>query len=176
MVRAQPLTKKVKSGDRNSNDRKLTCEICKRMFLRPSALKVHMRIHSGEKPFQCTYCPRAFSQSGNLTVHLRMHTGERPFKCTICQKGFSQSNSLQAHVRTHTGERPFQCKECYKRFADRYVIIVISYLVNNGLYSYPRYRGGNILQSILGGIGKMKRKVLTSMQCRRLLRERKLAL
>ncbi|XP_078345434.1 uncharacterized protein LOC144630951 [Oculina patagonica] len=107
----------------NENKKKLTCEICKKMFLRPSALKVHMRIHNGEKPFKCTQCPQAFSQSGNLTVHLRMHTGEKPFVCGICLKRFSQSNSLRVHLRRHTGEKPYQCRECNKCFADRSTLV-----------------------------------------------------
>ena len=102
-------------------ERKLSCGICYKVFMRPSALRVHMRIHNGEKPFQCVHCPRSFSQSGNLTVHMRIHTGEKPFTCTICRKGFSQSNSLKVHIRTHTGEKPFKCRSCRKRFTDRLV-------------------------------------------------------
>lgn len=124
-----PSTKKGKGQSEQNKEKKLTCGICKKTFLRPSAIRVHMRIHNGEKPFKCIYCPRSFSQSGNLTVHLRMHTGERPFTCPICCKGFSQSNSLKVHIRTHTGEKPFQCKSCMKRFADRSVLGLLHLIV-----------------------------------------------
>lgn len=119
MVTPVPLSR-TNNKTKENTCRKLACEICNKMFLRPSALKVHMRIHSGDRPFKCTHCPRTFTQSGNLTVHLRKHSGERPFTCTICLKRFSQSNSLRVHIRRHTGEKPYQCMECKKRFADRY--------------------------------------------------------
>ena len=119
MVTPVPLSR-TNNKTKENTCRKLACEICNKMFLRPSALKVHMRIHSGDRPFKCTHCPRTFTQSGNLTVHLRKHSGERPFTCTICLKRFSQSNSLRVHIRRHTGEKPYQCMECKNRFADRY--------------------------------------------------------
>lgn len=119
MVPTLPFTRATNKPEKDKC-KKFACEICKKMFLRPSALKVHMRIHNGVKPFQCTQCPRTFTQSGNLTVHLRKHSGERPFACTICLKRFSQSNSLRVHIRRHTGEKPYQCRECKKRFADRF--------------------------------------------------------
>lgn len=102
-----PLATMVRIGenDKKKQKKKFKCEICQKTFMRPSALKVHVRIHNGEKPFQCTYCPRSFSQSGNLTVHLRMHTGEKPFTCPVCFKAFSQSNTLKVHIRSHMHSR-----------------------------------------------------------------------
>lgn len=120
MVPTVPLSQ-TNNKAKQDTCKKLACEICNKMFLRPSALKVHMRIHSGDRPFKCTHCPRTFTQSGNLTVHLRKHSGERPFACAICLKRFSQSNSLRVHIRRHTGEKPYQCMKCKKSFADRCV-------------------------------------------------------
>ena len=118
LVPTVPLARTAKKAEQDTC-KKLACEICRKTFLRPSALKVHMRIHSGDRPFKCPHCPRTFTQSGNLTVHLRKHSGEKPFACTICLKRFAQTNSLRVHIRRHTGEKPYQCGECQKRFADR---------------------------------------------------------
>lgn len=97
---------------------KNVCPICGKSYARPSTLKTHMRIHSGERPFQCNVCNKSFSQAANLTAHLRVHSGEKPFSCTICHKTFSQSSSVTTHMRTHSGDRPYKCPICRKGFSD----------------------------------------------------------
>ena len=95
------------------------CEVCHKMFKRPSVLAIHMLTHTKEKPFKCDVCEKRFSQKNNLKVHLRIHTGEMPFQCEICGKGFSLKCNYEEHTRTHTNERPFHCELCDKSYQSK---------------------------------------------------------
>ena len=91
-----------KSGVKRQRKKKIMCTVCNKYFHSPSHLKVHMRIHSNERPFECPTCHMTFTASGNLKVHQRVHTGERPFPCDQCHMTFKLQHHLKDHMKSHT--------------------------------------------------------------------------
>ena len=86
------------------------CKICHRVLSCKSALQMHYRTHTGERPFKCKLCKRTFTTKGNLKTHMSVHRTKPPMRnfpqCPVCHKRYSNPAILQQHVRTHTGEKP----------------------------------------------------------------------
>ena len=55
------------------------------------------------KCHQCTQCSKSFDKKSILKIHARVHTGEKPYSCSQCSKSFTQVSGLQKHFRIHFG-------------------------------------------------------------------------
>ncbi|XP_045112445.1 homeotic protein spalt-major-like isoform X3 [Portunus trituberculatus] len=96
----------------NNIENKLTdpnqCVICHRVLSCKSALQMHYRTHTGERPFKCKICGRAFTTKGNLKTHMGVHRAKPPMRmlhqCPVCHKKYTNALVLQQHIRQHTGE------------------------------------------------------------------------
>ena len=83
------------------------CVVCKRILSCQSALKMHYRTHTGERPFRCRICARAFSTKGNLKTHMNVHritddnTISKTTRCSICQKQLNSIEQLRLHLKDH---------------------------------------------------------------------------
>ncbi|CAF1410320.1 unnamed protein product [Adineta steineri] len=83
------------------------CVVCKRILSCQSALKMHYRTHTGERPFRCRICSRAFSTKGNLKTHMNVHrltddnNSIKSNRCSICQKQLNNIEQLRSHLKDH---------------------------------------------------------------------------
>ncbi|UJR36167.1 hypothetical protein I4U23_028901 [Adineta vaga] len=83
------------------------CVVCKRILSCQSALKMHYRTHTGERPFRCRICARAFSTKGNLKTHMNVHRLAedngliKSNRCSICQKQLNNIEQLRLHLKDH---------------------------------------------------------------------------
>lgn len=62
------------SNNPDDINNKHRCRYCGKIFGSFSALQIHLRSHTGERPFKCDFCPSSFTTKGNLKVHYQRHT------------------------------------------------------------------------------------------------------
>ena len=81
------------------------CEVCGKDFAQGSALTMHRRTHTKERPLRCDFpgCHKTFSESSNLSKHKKTHNAVGQHRCPhpSCDKSFHRLDQLKRHYKTH---------------------------------------------------------------------------
>ena len=80
-------------------DKSHKCNQCDYASVYGSALRKHLKLHSGEKS-KCSHCDLAFTHTGHLKTHLITHSLEKPNKCNRCYYSSSYARALKTHLKT----------------------------------------------------------------------------
>ncbi|KAF8627282.1 hypothetical protein AX17_006327 [Amanita inopinata Kibby_2008] len=82
--------------DSQSREKKHACTMCHKRFDRPSTLRKHLLVHTGEKAFVCNTCGRRFGVASNLNRHVRKCI-LKPVHTTSASSNDSTSGSPPGH-------------------------------------------------------------------------------
>lgn len=75
-----------------------TPDMEKRFFPPPFSA---LQFPTGRPNTTCRICMKTFACYSALEIHYRSHTKERPFKCDVCDRGFSTKGNMKQHMLTH---------------------------------------------------------------------------
>lgn len=92
------------------------CVECGKYYRHNTALVIHRRTHTGEKPYSCAECGKRFNARSSLVTHGKIHTGKKVYRCSECGKSFTRPEDLIHHQLTHNRERKFSCEDCGRCF------------------------------------------------------------
>ena len=110
--------RKIGRQNRPKRLERYVCGECGKTLTSQWGYKLHVFLHSGERPHQCIDCGKRFGLVAHLKSHVFTHHSnhERPsYRCARCGKEFRHPFSLKNHIRYHNSKDAFACPMCSKQ-------------------------------------------------------------
>ena len=77
---------------------KLSCDQCGKLFVNPSTLKAHHKIHK-EKTKQCYICYEMFLKQFQVNEHISVkHEANKIYQCDQCHRNYPSQRRLTRHI------------------------------------------------------------------------------
>jgi len=101
----QGLKKHIREKHTDKGRRKSFCNICGIYLSCQNDVSRHVKeVHERSVSYQCSFCGRSFHKKANMKVHERIHTGEKPYTCNKCGQAFGGASNLYHHKKKHHPE------------------------------------------------------------------------
>ena len=110
---------------RDSVDRKRTCQVCFKKFPTQKARYAHTRtVHFGlVENLKCSTCGKEFTKRLAFRKHVKIHWEKGRginYKCDKCDKAYSSQGALINHRVVHEkGKSSFKCDECDRVYSNK---------------------------------------------------------